>query len=60
MKQQRVEEKAAADRQARSKCGEVMRAVPENKQVGIAIEGLPLGSRRRSSQEGREGLEKLF
>jgi hypothetical protein len=36
-----------------------MRAVPEDEQVGVTFEGLPLGGRRRSSQEGREGLEKI-
>jgi hypothetical protein len=36
-----------------------MRAVPEDQQVGVTVEGVPLERCGRSSQEGREGLEEI-
>src|SRR5512132_4367055 len=56
---QRVKKETTADRRACAESCEVMRAVPEEQQIGVTIEGLPLGRRRRSSQEGREGLEEI-
>lgn len=56
--EQRVEKKSTPDVGARSKRREVMRAVPEDEEIGVAAEGVALRRRRGSAQQCREGFEE--
>src|SRR6266511_4764005 len=58
--EQRVKKESPADVRTRPERREVVRAVPENQQIGVAAEGIALGRRSGSAQQGREGLEELL
>jgi len=55
-----IEEEPSPNCRTSSQSRQVVGSIPQKEEIGIATKGLPLSCRRRSAQEGREGLEKVF
>ncbi len=58
--EQRVEEEASRNCRARSETGQAVGAVPEKKQVSVALEPRPLLACRPSSDDYRKRIEERF